>query len=156
MGKEAQSLWAERTVRAVNRAFPDVEFSNWHLCGTLIPHAIACAGSIKYRGFEFEEAARLLNQAGFYQYEHALYAEAEPLYTRALEIREKSLGKDHPNVAASLNNLAGLYDAQGRYDEAEPLYKRALEILEKSLGEKHPGTVTVSENLAALLQKMRD
>jgi hypothetical protein len=108
MGKEAQSLWAERTVRAVNRAFPDVEFSNWHLCGTLIPHAMACAGSIKYRGFEFEEAARLLNQAGFYQYERALYAEAEPLYTRALEILEKSLGEKHPGTVTVSENLAAL------------------------------------------------
>jgi tetratricopeptide (TPR) repeat protein len=33
------------------------------------------------------------------------YAEAEPLYKRSLKIREKALGKDHPYVATSLNNL---------------------------------------------------
>ena len=27
------------------------------------------------------------------------YAEAEPLYRRSLEIREKQLGPDHPDVA---------------------------------------------------------
>ena len=37
------------------------------------------------------------------------YAEAEPLYERALAIREKALGPDHPDVATSLNNLAVLY-----------------------------------------------
>jgi tetratricopeptide (TPR) repeat protein len=37
-----------------------------------------------------------------------------------------------------LNNLAALYDAQGRYGEAEPLYKRALAITEKALGPDHP------------------
>jgi len=36
------------------------------------------------------------------------YAEAEPLYRRALAIVEKALGPEHPNVAASLNNLAEL------------------------------------------------
>ncbi len=61
------------------------------------------------------------------------YAEAELLYKRALEIREKALGPDHPDVANSLNNLASLYDEQGRYGEAEPLLKRALTILEKAL-----------------------
>ncbi len=31
-----------------------------------------------------------------------------------------------------MDNLAGLYHAQGRYPEAEPLYKRALAIGESS------------------------
>jgi esterase/lipase superfamily enzyme len=52
------------------------------------------------------------------------FAEAEPLYKRALSIREKALGPDHPDVGQSLNNLAVLYGAQGRFAEAEPLYKR--------------------------------
>jgi hypothetical protein len=48
------------------------------------------------------------------------------------------LGADHPDVAASLNNLAGLYRAQGRYGEAEPLYRRSLQIVEQQLGADHP------------------
>ncbi len=36
------------------------------------------------------------------------YAEAEPLHKRALAIREKALGPDHPSVATSFNNLAAL------------------------------------------------
>ena len=62
------------------------------------------------------------------------YAEAEPLYKRALAISEKALGPDHPNVAMNLNSLALLFDAQARRTEAEPLYKRALAIYEKALG----------------------
>jgi hypothetical protein len=34
------------------------------------------------------------------------YADAIPLAQRALAIREKTLGPDHPDVATSLNNLA--------------------------------------------------
>lgn len=33
------------------------------------------------------------------------YAKAEPLYQRALTIREKALGLDHPYVAGTLTNL---------------------------------------------------
>ncbi len=62
------------------------------------------------------------------------HAEAEPFYKRALAIREKALGPDHPGVATDLNNLAGLFEAQGKYAEAEPLYKRALAIDQKALG----------------------
>ncbi len=39
----------------------------------------------------------------------------------ASRIREKALGPDHPDVGTSLNNLAVLYESQGRYAEAEPL-----------------------------------
>ena len=57
---------------------------------------------------------------------------------RALAIREEVLGPEHPDTATSLNNLAGLYYAQGKYSLAEPLLKRALAIREKQLGPEHP------------------
>lgn len=66
------------------------------------------------------------------------YSEAIPLAQRTLAIYEKSLGLDHPNVAASLDDLAGLDELQGRYADAEPLYKRSRALLEKSLGPDHP------------------
>ena len=71
-------------------------------------------------------------------YDQGRYADAETLYERALAIREKALGSEHPDVAQALNNLAVLYDAQGRYVDAEPLYKRGLAIREKVLGREHP------------------
>ena len=49
---------------------------------------------------------------------------AEPLFKRALKIREEALGPDHPLVATTLNNLAALYRATGRNLEAQELEKR--------------------------------
>ena len=59
------------------------------------------------------------------------YTDAEPLYKRALAIREKALGPDHPDVATALNNLALLYQAPG------PLRRRraALQARAGDLGE---------------------
>ncbi len=57
-------------------------------------------------------------------------------------------------MATSFNNLALLYDAQGKYAEAEPLYKRSLAILLKALGPDHPNVATSLENYAALLRKL--
>ena len=62
------------------------------------------------------------------------FAEAEPLYKRALAIAEKALGADHPNVGTTLNNLAEMYRAQGHDAEAEPPAKRAQAISQKTLG----------------------
>jgi tetratricopeptide (TPR) repeat protein len=53
-------------------------------------------------------------------------------------------------VAASLNNLANLYQVQGKYAEAEPLHQQALRIKEKALGPNHPDVATSLSNLAAL------
>ena len=45
------------------------------------------------------------------------YDDAKPLYERSLAIREKALGAEHPDVAHSLNKLAGLLKAQVRNEQ---------------------------------------
>ena len=80
------------------------------------------------------------------------YKEAATLLNDALQIREKTLGPDHPAVAATLNNLAVLFGKRSKYKEAEPLCKRALEIREKCLGHDHPDVAKQLNNLALLCQ----
>src|SRR5262249_51632937 len=83
-------------------------------------------------------------------------AKAEPLYQRALAIREKTIRPDHPLIASLLNNLAILYDDSGEYGRAEPLYRRALAIREKALPPNHSDRILSYENLALLLVKRQD
>ena len=71
---------------------------------------------------------------------------------RALAIDEASYGKDHPDVAIDLNNLAQLLQATNRLGEAEPLMRRALAIDEASYGTDHPNVAIRLNNLAMLLQ----
>ena len=42
------------------------------------------------------------------------YDAAEPLYRETLELSEKVLGKEHPNTLQSMNNLALLFESQGK------------------------------------------
>jgi CHAT domain-containing protein len=63
------------------------------------------------------------------------------------------LGPDHPDVGLSLNNLAALYNDQGRYADAEPLLKRALAIFERVLGPNYPVVAFSLNNLAFLYIK---
>jgi tetratricopeptide (TPR) repeat protein len=132
MSKQVYQRWAKRAVLAMDAAFPDVpEFTTWVQCERFLPHAQVCAALIEQGHMFLLEAARLLNQVGYYLKERALYSEAEPLLKRALAIREQQLGAQHPHTAQSLNNLAMLYKAQGKYEEAEPLYEHALAIREQ-------------------------
>ncbi len=150
MNDKIRRTWAERTVRAVNSAFPKVSVETWPQCKRYLPHAQACADLISEYALGFPEAARLLNQAAVYLKDHALYVQAEPLLQRALAIYEKLLGPEHPDTATSLNNLALLYKTQGKYEQAEPLHRRALAIREKRLGPEHPDTAQSLNNLAEL------
>jgi tetratricopeptide (TPR) repeat protein len=59
-------------------------------------------------------------------------------------------GNEDYQFAFSLNQLAFLYDSQGKYNEAEPLYLRSLSIRENQLGKNHPNVATSLNNLAAL------
>jgi tetratricopeptide (TPR) repeat protein len=92
-------------------------------------HSLAQSSS---EAAELQEVEQL-NQQGFQLYQQGQYEAAIPLAQRALEIRERLFGADHPDVATSLNNLAVLYHAQGRYSAAEPLYQRSLAIEETNL-----------------------
>jgi tetratricopeptide (TPR) repeat protein len=79
------------------------------------------------------------------------YAQAQMLGERALAIREKVLGPEHPDTGESLNDLGFAIEMQGRLVEARPYYERALAINEKTLGAVHPETATNIHNLARLL-----
>jgi tetratricopeptide (TPR) repeat protein len=72
-------------------------------------------------------ATSLNNLAASYQAERK-YADAESLFTRALAIREKVLGPNHPHVAIVLENMADLYNKTGRQYEAAQLHARAKAI----------------------------
>ena len=84
------------------------------------------------------------------------YAKAEPLYKRALNIREKALGPEHPNVATSLNNLALIYYSKGDYAKAEPLYKRALDIRRRRSGRRAPMSLLLSTTSPTLYRDKGD
>jgi len=143
---------AERAVKALNQTFPDVHYANWPRCERLVSHALAARGWIESEDLLVPAAAQLLNQAGYYLYVRARYAEAEPLYRRALAIDEAVLGPGRLETALILNNLAVWLRIRGSYKKGEELCRRALAIREAVLGPDHPDTAISLINLALLLQ----
>ena len=81
------------------------------------------------------------NAAGLVSYEQGYYSEAEEHWNDALKEAE-NFSPEGPRLATSLNNLAALYQAQGRHAEAEPLHQRALAIREQTHGSEHPDVAT--------------
>jgi tetratricopeptide (TPR) repeat protein len=82
-------------------------------------------------GPEDTRLATTLNDLAAVYYNQGKYAQAEPLYKRALAIREKALGPEHPDVAQSLESYATLLRNTKRVAEAEKFEARAREIRAK-------------------------
>ena len=81
-------------------------------------------------------------------YRSSAYDNARPVAQRALEIRERALGSDDPEVAASLNLLGLISAARGDFDSAEAFYRRALAIHDKGPGRDPVALAEVLDNLA--------
>lgn len=54
------------------------------------------------------------------------------------------------DVATSLTNLAGLYEAQGKYKDAEGIWRRVLAMREQLLGNQHPVYAQTLQSVARL------
>ena len=153
MSQRIRLRWIEKVVDTIAHATPDVgKFENWPWMARLLPHAIQVIHLAKKCQFESKSLAYLLGCVGYYLVDQGRYGEAEPYYQQSLEMYRKLLGDEHPDVATSLNNLAGLYESQGKYEEAEPYYQQSLEMRRKLLGNEHPHVATSLNNLAGLYE----
>lgn len=151
---DKKKTWAEASVRLVADAYPsehmDARF--WPKCIDLLPHALTTTKYSDEQKVALEKVTTLLKGVGMYLWCRGRYAEAEPSLLRALELREKTYGLEHPAVADSLNDLALLRRYhQDKNDEAETLFRRALQIYEKMEGPNSVGIAVTLDNLADLL-----
>jgi tetratricopeptide (TPR) repeat protein len=76
------------------------------------------------------------------------WALALPHFEHARQLREASVGPDHPDIGLILSDLAPCYENTGKTDEALATVKRALQIREKTYGPNSPFLVASLDNLA--------
>ncbi|GER81898.1 tetratricopeptide repeat protein [Thermogemmatispora aurantia] len=156
LSRESRLLWAEQTIRLVESACQSETATPTALCRAYLPHLLTCARWVEEWQLVSPDAARLLEQTGYYLQRCVAYREAEPLLRRALLIREQQLGPEHPELSASLYNLGLFYEEQGRSPEAEALYWRVVAIEERQAGNDHQGLTRALYRLALLYRDRRD
>ena len=76
--------------------------------------------------------ADMLEALGRTYLELGLHDSTEPLFTRALALRESVQDKSNPDIARTLGDIGLLRYAQGKYPQAEEALARAITILEQS------------------------
>jgi CHAT domain-containing protein/Tfp pilus assembly protein PilF len=91
---------------------------------------------------------KIWNDLGNLYKDAGRFPEAEKALQRAIVLGRERYGEGHPNVSASMGNLATVLEAESRYAEAETLDKQALANYEKLYGSSHPLTSIGLNNLA--------
>lgn len=150
MSVQEQAGWVKRVIISLNAMFPEVTHDTWRLCERLLPHVLAIATTAPPDDVGNQEVAELLRKAADYLRERAQYEQAKQWYQRAIDIRARALGAEHPDVAHLLNSLALLHHKQGNHEQAEQLYQQALHIQEQALGQEHLAVTHSLSNLANL------
>ena len=98
-----------------------------------------------------EVEAELRNPIGLVYYDLGEYAKAEAMHRKTLSVRKMLLGNEHPDVAATLGNLAWALRSQGKLAEAETLAREALAMRKKLLGNEHLLVARALGTLAEIL-----
>jgi tetratricopeptide (TPR) repeat protein len=108
MEAEAERAWSAAAVRLLRAGFPypSDAIVTWPECERLLPHVIAVADHGQCLQVEPDACLWLQNQAAVYLWSRGQYRQALMLLERALAVRRRVLGDDHPDTLLSMNNLA--------------------------------------------------
>jgi tetratricopeptide (TPR) repeat protein len=123
------------------------------------PHVLAIAGHAEkaLAGEEVQKkTSRLYYVFGLGFYDSGKYSEALECFQKALAIREKVLGEEHPDTVATYNNIALVYSCQENYAKAMEWLQKALAIREKIRGKEHPLTAATYNNIADVYSRQGD
>ncbi|MDR2700831.1 MAG: tetratricopeptide repeat protein, partial [Spirochaetaceae bacterium] len=108
------------------------------------------------QGVSFAQTTEDYLRLGVQYYNQGDFPKAIECFLEAKAIYEKTVGKEHPDYVATVNNLGVLYDSMGDYAKAESCLLESRAIREKVLGKEHPDYATTVNNLGALYYSMGD
>jgi tetratricopeptide (TPR) repeat protein len=98
----------------------------------------------------------LYNQLGLVRNGRGEYKEAIQFYEKALEIRQKSLPPNHPDLAQSYNNIGLVYQNMKEYSKALSFHEKALKIRQQSLPPNHADLAQSYNDIGLAYQNMEE
>ncbi|MBK8241217.1 MAG: serine/threonine protein kinase [Deltaproteobacteria bacterium] len=112
----------------------------------------ATAAMLLTRTHEEDElrGAVLSGQLGNVHWRAAQYDEGVAAHERALAIKRRVLGDEHPSIAVTLFNLANVEDERGDHERAWNRMLEALAMFERELGPMHPAVGNCANNLGSM------
>ncbi|CAF1038546.1 unnamed protein product [Adineta steineri] len=102
------------------------------------------------------ERALYYNQLGFIHSYHGNYAKAVWYYEKTLEIEQKILSSNDPDLGSSYTNIGTVYSKMGDYLKALSFYEKALSIWQKAFLSNHPSLGSSYNNTGSVYDNMGD
>jgi len=118
----------ERLEAQLNEGLGDAEWQAGDRVASLVRYHQALATVIRLEGAETPDVARLRSAIGWVLMEQGELDEARRELELSRTIREKLLGKEHPSLSATWNELGSLFDSLGDYAESVRCMERGLKI----------------------------
>ncbi|KAF7502885.1 hypothetical protein GJ744_004954 [Endocarpon pusillum] len=135
LNKEWDESLARLALTCVASKVRSKEADDWWLIQRrLLQHAMRLQHSIVADELDCKGMEWALYNLGLLYADQGKLAEAEAMYTRALQGKEEALGPKHTSTLDTVNNLGNLYKNQGKLAEAEAMYTRALQGYEMAIG----------------------
>jgi hypothetical protein len=139
--KRDMHQFAGQALLSVSNVYPYGDFENRVIGAKYLPHVFAV---LKYKGTgsmgERLALAELLHRTASYFGYKGQWKLAEIFQLKAVDVRRKLLGEEHPSTLSSMANLAAIYLNQGRRKEAEELGVQVMEGFKRVQGLDHPNT----------------
>ena len=98
-------------------------------------------------GLESEYYAQSLSLLGEIYYNLGNFDDALDYYTKAKNLKKKTLGEKNESYLTSLNNLSVVYQAIGKFFDAEPLLQEIIKIKKELYGENDTSYAVSLNNL---------
>jgi tetratricopeptide (TPR) repeat protein len=145
----------ESAIRLISSNIPFDPIDDYLSCTRLLPHALATLQYVGYQGPGFKSLWNLQDRVGRVLERKGDYGGALVWFQRALDGRERVLGKDHRDTLDTIYCIALVFNQQREYSKALKWYWRVLDSREKTLGKDHPSTLDTVHCMAVVFDRQR-
>ncbi|CAF0760267.1 unnamed protein product [Adineta steineri] len=98
----------------------------------------------------------IYHQLGYIKDDQGKYQEALTFYEKSLNIRQKTLLSNHPDLASSYNNIGLVHYRMSNYPKALLSHEKALEIRQQAFPPNHPDLAMSYNNIGLAHYRMGD
>ncbi|CAF1356566.1 unnamed protein product [Adineta steineri] len=102
------------------------------------------------------EKGYIYEQIGLVKYNQGEYDEALKFYKKSLEIQQKYLPPNHPNLALCYKRIGLVHNNMRKYAKALSSYEKALEIQQNSLSANHPDLASSYSDIGKVYNDMEE
>ena len=126
--------WGRQSMINLDKACPWVDYENWDVCQTLLPHVLAALKVELSNEHALLRQASIFSKGARYTIEAGAYTDGQKLGEKALKIREALLGPEHRDTISIMQRLGVVYQFLEQTERSESVLSEGLTRAERLFG----------------------